>query len=32
MLETNDRKMFERILNQELVYATGCTEPAAVSY
>ena len=32
MANQNDREMFERILNQELVYATGCTEPAAVSY
>ncbi|MCR4942572.1 MAG: L-serine ammonia-lyase, iron-sulfur-dependent, subunit alpha [Campylobacter sp.] len=28
----NDSQMFEKILNQELVYATGCTEPGAVSY
>lgn len=25
-------EMIEKILNQELVYATGCTEPAAISY
>ena len=27
-----EREMIEKILNQELLYATGCTEPAAISY
>ncbi|MBR1453404.1 MAG: serine dehydratase subunit alpha family protein, partial [Lachnospiraceae bacterium] len=28
----DNKDVFFRILNQEMVYSTGCTEPAAISY
>ena len=28
----DNKNVFFRILNQEMVYSTGCTEPAAISY